>query len=291
MNKNTTIKKKFLSVILAVIMVLSLVPTSVFAAGEIAAEVNSGGKKTQYATIDEAFAAAVADDTVTLFSDITEGYEAIYVSGGPYTLDLNGHRIDTSRILLVGDVDENNNFLNGYLTVKDSSESKTGYVRYLYLLSGEMTVENGSFHQIVNSSTDSVGKIIVKGGTADEVSRAGKDVKVEISGGTFSAVYDYANQKPAELLAEGFAFANKNTGKIEDGYSYGGVSNVTAVPHTVHNTNGTNGACECGLLCYHNGTPERRAGYFERAVCSLCHAEYGECLKDTTVPTGEVTIK
>lgn len=252
---------------------------------------SNGTFRGYYATIGEAFTAADAGDTVTLFTDITESSRAIYVSGGPYTLDLNGHKIDTSDILLVGDVGENNNDLNGYLTVKDSSENKTGYVRYLYLLSGEMTVENGSFHQIINFSTASVGKIIVKGGTADEVSRAGKDVKVEISGGTFSAVYDYVNQKPAELLAEGFAFANKNTGKIEDGYSYDGVSNVTVVPHTVHNTNGTNGACECGLLCYHNGTPERNASYFERAVCSLCHAEYGECLKDTTAPTGEVTIK
>ena len=49
---------------------------------------------------------------------------------------------------------------------------------------------------------------------------------------------------------------------------------------------------ECDYVCPHDsGKNDREASYFEKAICSLCHCEYGDYLKDTTAPTGEIRIK
>ena len=54
-----------------------------------------------------------------------------------------------------------------------------------------------------------------------------------------------------------------------------------------------NGKCaECGYACPHDsGINDREAGYFEKAICSVCHAEYGNYAKDTNKPTGRIEIK
>lgn len=54
-----------------------------------------------------------------------------------------------------------------------------------------------------------------------------------------------------------------------------------------------NGKCaECGYVCPHDsGINDREAGYFEKAICSVCHAEYGNYAKDTNKPTGRIEIK
>ncbi len=51
------------------------------------------------------------------------------------------------------------------------------------------------------------------------------------------------------------------------------------------------GECsECGYVCPHNGGVDREASYFERAVCSICKAEFGNILPDQEAPTGEINI-
>lgn len=54
-----------------------------------------------------------------------------------------------------------------------------------------------------------------------------------------------------------------------------------------------NGKCaECGYACPHDsGINDREASYFEKAICSVCHAEYGNYAKDTNKPTGRIEIK
>ena len=54
-----------------------------------------------------------------------------------------------------------------------------------------------------------------------------------------------------------------------------------------------NGKCaECGYACPHDsGINDREAGYFEKAICSICHCEYGDFAPDTTAPTGEIKVK
>ena len=205
-----------------------------------------------YDTIDSAFTAAHEGDTVTLLANITNrGGSGIFVSGGPYTLDLNGHRIDAGINLVVGDMDNSEALLRGELTVKDSSTDNAGYVQYLKLWNGDLTVESGSFHWIIETGSDSVGTITIKGGTADEVKHTCAGVMFRLSGGTFDYVENIVGGKAGDLLAAGYAYAKKdNPNVIENGYAagYSAVSNVTVVKHD-HTWN--DGVCACGVSCAH----------------------------------------
>lgn len=163
-----------------------------------------------YDTIDSAFTAAHEGDTVTLLANITNrGGSGIFVSGGPYTLDLNGHRIDAGIDLVVGDIDNSEVLLRGELTVKDSSTDNAGYVQYLKLWNGDLTVESGSFHWIIESTPDSAGTITITGGTAETVTHCSPNVTFRLSGGTFDRISISStcgeNVFPSDLLTDGYA--------------------------------------------------------------------------------------
>ena len=218
-----------------------------------------------YDTIDSAFTAAHKGDTVTLLADITNRGGSIFVSGGPYTLDLNGHRIDASGIdLVVGDVDNSEVLLRGELTVKDSSTNNAGYVQYLKLWNGDLTVESGSFHWIIESRSDSVGTITITGGTAETVTHCSPNVTFRLSGGTFDRITISStcgeNVFPSDLLADGYAYANKISGAIQNGEGYSDVSDVTVVKHD-HTWN--DGVCACGR--------EHTDHTWEDGKCTVCH--------------------
>ena len=73
------------------------------------------------------------------------------------------------------------------------------------------------------------------------------------------------------------------------GFSYGEA--CTVKPHT-HDTFVDGKCAECDYACPHDsGINDREAGYFEKAICSVCHAEYGNYAKDTNKPTGRIEIK
>ena len=226
-----------------------------------------GGDASYYDTIDSAFTAAHKGDTVTLLADITSRGGSIFVSGGPYTLDLNGHRIDASGIdLVVGDMDDSGVLLRGELTVKDSSTDNAGYVQYLKLWNGDLTVESGSFHWIIESTPDSVGTITITGGTAETVTHCSPNVTFRLSGGTFDRISISStcgeNVFPSDLLADGYAYANKISGAIQNGEGYSDVSDVTVVEHKTH-TWDENGKCACGR--------EHTDHTWKDGKCTVCH--------------------
>ena len=240
-----------------------------------------------YDTIDSAFTAAHEGDTVTLLADITSRDGSIFVSGGPYTLDLNGHRIDASgRDLVVGDMDDSEALLRGELTVKDSSTDSAGYVQYLKLWNGDLTVESGNFHQIIETGSGSVGTITITGGTAEDVTHTSPNVTFQLSGGTFKSITISStcgeNVFPSDLLADGYAYASKdNPSVIQNGYAagYSAVRDVTVVEHKTH-TWDENGVCACGVSCAHsemNSTTGK---------CSVC----GKLLAVASVKTSGGTV-
>ena len=216
-----------------------------------------------YDTIDSAFAAAHKGDTVTLLADITNrGGRGIFVSGGPYTLDLNGHRIEAGIDLMVGDMDGSRVLLRGELTVKDSSTNNAGYVQTLKLWNGDLTVESGSFSLIIESGSNSVGTITITGGTADEVKHTSAGVTFRLSGGTFKYVENIVGGKPGDLLADNSAFFDRNKGGLVNGYDdrYQAVSDVVVKEHK-HTI--VDGVCECGFTCAHDWSKKN-------GVCTVC---------------------
>ncbi len=81
-------------------------------------------------------------------------------------------------------------------------------------------------------------------------------------------------------------------GEGENTYvSFGYSEECVIKPHT-HDTYVDGKCAECGYACPHDsGINDREAGYFEKAICSVCHAEYGNYAKDTHKPTGRIEIK
>ena len=81
-------------------------------------------------------------------------------------------------------------------------------------------------------------------------------------------------------------------GEGENTYvSFGYSEECVIKPHT-HNSYVDGKCAECGYACPHDsGINDREAGYFEKAICSICHCEYGDFAPDTTAPTGEIKVK
>lgn len=81
-------------------------------------------------------------------------------------------------------------------------------------------------------------------------------------------------------------------GEGENTYvSFGYSEECVIKPHT-HDTYVDGKCAECDYACPHDsGINDREAGYFEKAICSVCHAEYGNYAKDTNKPTGRIEIK
>lgn len=81
-------------------------------------------------------------------------------------------------------------------------------------------------------------------------------------------------------------------GEGENTYvSFGYSEECVIKPHT-HNSYVDGKCAECDYACPHDsGINDREAGYFEKAICSICHCEYGDFAPDTTAPTGEIKVK
>ena len=228
------------------------------------------GTITYYETIDEAFANVKANETVKLMinSDDRSRFNTIYVVGGPYTFDLNGHRVGhrtgdgdfKQAFLQVGDPNGN----PGTLTVLDSSAKQTGYFYELELRSGSLTVESGSFYRYWESATTATGTMTFKGGTVDVFTVTSKNVETKISGGEFGLVENNIGGKPGDLLADNRAFFDRNNGGFVNGYDdkYSAVSDVVVKDHTHHIVDGV---CACGFTCAHDWSDKN--GVCKKANC------------------------
>lgn len=166
-----------------------------------------------------------------------------------------------------------------------------------YIFSGSLTVVNGTF----------TGQF----GVADVW---GAHPSVKITSATLhDGIYydrtgitaiDYAGLKA--LFADGSMLFDKDgkyidvedeaywriDGEGENTYvSFGYSEECVIKPHT-HDTYVDGKCAECDYACPHDsGKNDREAGYFEKAICSVCHAEYGNYAKDTNKPTGRIEIK
>lgn len=166
-----------------------------------------------------------------------------------------------------------------------------------YIFSGSLTVVNGTF----------TGQF----GVADVW---GAHPSVKITSATLhDGIYydrtgitaiDYAGLKA--LFADGSMLFDKDgkyidvedeaywriNGEGENTYvSFGYSEECVIKPHT-HDTYVDGKCTECDYACPHDsGKNDREASYFEKAICSVCHAEYGNYAKDTNKPTGRIEIK
>lgn len=184
--KNTF--RRVLSVALVLVMALSVM-TVAFAAEETVAKIGDA----EYTTLQAAVEAAVDGDVITVVADTTLDnnamgvasgmYSLIYVTDKAVTIDLNGKTITANVSLdkkMLAVFGTNN---TGELTLKDSSEAKTGtvdvtmvdgtyaYSMFTALGSSKMYIESGNY------SIDMV--------DGQSMLYAGQDRQLFVSGGDF----------------------------------------------------------------------------------------------------------
>ena len=256
--------------------------------------------------------------------------DGIIAQSGKFTLDLNGKTVSgeiTNQLLTVsGTADitiRNGKLVNTFS--KDSSDINQTCANALmidggtvtldrveliaglgfkgarscaaYIFSGSLTVVNGTF----------TGQF----GVADVF---GVHPSVKITSATLhDGIYydrtgitaiDYAGLKA--LFADGSMLFDKDgkyidvedeaywriDGEGENTYvSFGYSEECVIKPHT-HDTYVDGKCAECDYACPHDsGKNDREASYFEKAICAVCHSEYGEYVQDTTAPTGKIEIR
>ena len=184
---------------------------------------------TGYATLDAALTEAQKTEncTVTLLCDVSE---EVQITGGTFTLDLNGRTISSSgkTICLTG----------GALTLTDSGTGGrvTGNVA-VYMSDGELNIRGGTY----------------SGGTYGLYIRTYSTSFVSISGGMFERIGVAApvDGNLVDCLAPNHAFYADPDGKTIVNAAVKGLSGTVYVrEHTSHTFN-ADGACPCGYQCPH----------------------------------------
>ena len=240
------------------------------------AQVVDGTESIYYGDFESAVnqAMTLSGSTVRLLKDVTySGDSSIYIDGGTFTIDWNGHTLSgsPSNNLMVITVSAN-------VTLTDSSDNNTGGARQTGL--------GGAVYIAVGSE----GSVNIQGGTYfPNVTRSERCYgSVRISGGVFEnskghgmtcALYDLGGRPLSQMLADGTAFAYEADGSdLLDAYhvirsdSY---RTVYAVEHT-HESFDEDGVCDCGYVCPHE--------HWTDGMCELCgkictHESYqnGKC--------------
>lgn len=185
-----------------------------------------------YATLKDAFDAAVTGDTVTLLSDISVEGETITIPADKaITLDMNGKTITAKDTKASGSYEVFANY--GELTVVGNGaidlEAETnrgwgGYSAIFFNRGGELTIENGTFTH--------------KGGTdmayvVDNSANYSGDAFTNIEGGNLSSTYvairNYMDKHTSNGGASGIATVNVTGGNIY-GYKRGIWAQIASTP-------------------------------------------------------------
>ena len=224
--------KKLLAGVLSAAMVLGTMAIPAFADESTSGNAAKIGE-TEYATLAEAVAAANANDTIEILSDVTESIEI--AADKNIILDLNGKTLKNTD----GKHTIEN---NGTLTINDSSNDKTG------------TVDNVSPARGALVNTDGA-KAVLNGGTFKRSEEAGIDQNN--SGG--NSWYTIANNGTIEIN-KGVTVENKGyfSSNMVTGY-YNSPTGTGTPTITINGGTFTGGVKtvkvdECGVLVINDGT-------------------------------------
>ena len=295
----------------------------------VAALTKSDGSKTRYKTFTDAWSAAIENNgsSLKLLCDVDLGRTgenaALKASSGIFTVDLNRFTLSAdsnSGVISVGNTAKltvKNGKLTNTPTRGDSSITCAvkvfdGYVELENVeLTGGSAFGEQNCSAIVYNGTLNITDSTFNGALMVYPDLIGK-VEPKITSATLNngIVYKYEGDSNKNydglkgFFADGSMFFDEN-GKYVDLTSdtYWSTKTVGTSIHTTfkydkkavvkpHTHTFFDGVCsECGYACPHNGGIEREAGYFRKAVCSLCHCEYGDYVKDITAPVGEINTK
>ena len=186
-------KRKILTLLLALAMLLTMLPMTALAAEGNVAEVNGQG----YSTLQAAINAVQTAGTVKLLENVTES--VTIPAGATITLDLNGKTLVNSAVAqdnTVPDGERKHTITNnGTLTIEDSVGGgvvdNVSHGRAAIYNNGTIAeIKGGKFTRSVDNSTDATS---AKGNSWYVVSNAESGSIEKISGGEFLAVGNFSS--------------------------------------------------------------------------------------------------
>ena len=186
-------KRKILTLLLALALVLTMLPMTALAAEGNVAEVNGQG----YSTLQAAINAVQTAGTVKLLENVTES--VTIPAGATITLDLNGKTLVNSAVAqdnTVPDGERKHTITNnGTLTIEDSVGGgvvdNVSHGRAAIYNNGTIAeIKGGKFTRSVDNSTDATS---AKGNSWYVVFNAESGIIEKISGGEFLAVGNFSS--------------------------------------------------------------------------------------------------
>lgn len=201
---------------------------------------------------------------VRLLEDVTHsGDSSIYIDGGTFTIDWNGHTLSGSPsyydLMVITD--------SANVTLTDSSNTNTGGARHtgygaavsIAVRSGSVNIQGGTYSPNVTRAERCYGSVQISGGVFENPEDHGRNCALYNASGSLSG-----------MLADGTAFAYEADGSnlLEDAYHVNrsdSYRTVYAVAHT-HEDFDENGVCTCGYPCPHESVTENGGVY----TCDIC---------------------
>ena len=240
------------------------------------ASVAAGGTTTYFADFGAAVDAAKAatGSTLTLLRDVTySGDSGIYIDGGTFTIDWNGHTLSGSpgnNLMVISD--------SANVTLKDSSGSNAGGARQTGLggavriavgSEGSVNIQGGTYFPNVTRSERCYGSVRISGGVFENSKGHGQTFALYNASGSLSG-----------MLAPGYTFAYEDDDSLFYVYNVKmseAYRSVCVVEHT-HENFDENGVCDCGYPCPHENWTD---GVCDLCGCECTHPEYTDGVCDT----------
>ena len=287
-------KRKLLSMLLALMMVVGLLPMAALAADAPAnnvAEVNG----TKYTSVAKAIDATEAGQTVTLLTDVTE--DVTIGSGKNIVLDLGGKTLTNANagkatLSVAGTATVKNGTIQGgtsYYNIAVGTEAVPG---------GNLTLENitATAGNTGSSMIDNWGTLTIESGTYTgglNVVKSEEGSKLTINGGTFTLDYAIKWKFNAAILVYGETLITDgtfiNNAKVASAYpqvvmtgvvdGYTAITRITGGTFT-NNFNGTNSGIFRALGKATSDNFEVSGGTFNKKVSSGYFAAGYGCVKE-----------
>ncbi len=169
------------------------------------------GEKTYFENLYEAISYAQSQEgcVVALESNCSLSIDTpVDVTDGKFTIDLNGKAIGGMSISLY--------VSGGDVTVIDSKGG--GSARNIQAQGGKLTIESGTFGDLIATKGTTSSTVIIKGGSFSSVGTNDKDASLTISGGSFEAITCFNFQfSPDDFLADGYTYYDSE-GNVLDEY-------------------------------------------------------------------------
>lgn len=229
-------------------------------------QVETGTSSVYFDNFEQAVnqAKTLSGSTVRLRDNVTHsGDRGIYIEGGTFTIDWNGHTLSGSPsyydLMVITD--------SANVTLKDSSGTNAGGVCHtdlgaavsIAVRSGSVNIQGGTYSPNVTRSERCYGSVQISGGVFENPEDHGRNCALYNASGSLSG-----------MLAPGTAFAYKADGSdLLNAYHVNKSDSsrtVYVVAHT-HDSFDEDGVCACGYPCPHTEVDEEGS-------CILCGKQF-----------------